>query len=75
MVALNETKIAVYGSLAIIFSTISIVVFTWITRHRRAIKTTQNPSTPENVTKRRSLNQLLLLLLLFQVCWHFTFSL
>ena len=59
MVVLNETKIAVYGSLAIIFSTISIVVFTWVwtcrlvARHRRAIRTTQNPSTPENITKKK----------------------
>ena len=59
MAVLNETKIAVYGSLAIIFSTISIVVFTWIwtcrlvARHRRAIRTIQNPSTPENVTKKK----------------------
>ena len=58
-VVLNETKIAVYGFLGIIVSTISIVVFTWIwtcrlvARHRRAIRATQNPSTPENVTKKK----------------------
>ena len=59
MVVLNETKIVVYGSLVIMLSAISIVVFTWIwtcrlvARHRRAIRTTQNPSTPENVTKKK----------------------
>jgi hypothetical protein len=55
----KKTRIAVYGSLVIILSSISIVVFTWIwtcrlvARHRRDIRANQNPSTPENVTKKK----------------------
>ena len=59
MIFQNEKNIAVYGSLVITLSTISIVVLTWIwtcrlvARHRRDIRTTQSPSTPENVTKKK----------------------
>ena len=58
-VVLDENKISKYGSLVIMLSAISIVVFTWIwtcrlvARHRRAIRTTQNPSVPENVTRKK----------------------
>lgn len=58
-VVLNEKKVISYGSLGIILPAISIVVFTWIwtcrlvARHRQAIRTTQNPSTPETVTRKK----------------------
>ena len=46
--------------LAIILATISTVIFTWcwtyklVARHRKAIQTTQTPSTSQNIARKRS---------------------
>ena len=50
-----------YGSPIIIFFPVTIVVFTWcwtyklVARHRKAIQTTQTPSTSQNVSQRKIL--------------------
>ena len=58
--AFLHENILIYGPSAIILATISTVIFTWcwtyklVARHRKAIQTTQTPSTSQNIARKRS---------------------
>ena len=56
-----HTHFLMYGSPAIIFITVATVVLTWcwtyklVARHRKSIRTTQTPSTSQNISQRKIL--------------------